>query len=73
MKTTVYLALILVASALSIGVQAIPPALPSLVQKQLTSTTIQCKEIEDLTVDEMSDLEEHSDKVISLDKDLGEN
>ena len=72
MKTPVYVALIIVASALSIGVQAIPPAPPSLVQKKNVAKKIQCRDIKDLTVEEMSKLEENSDKVISFDQESGE-
>lgn len=71
MKTSLYLALVILSSSISLGVHAIPPALPAPIVK-MEQETVTCKDLNALTVEEIAQLNEDSERIVSVDLDIRE-
>lgn len=61
---------IIALSVLSISAHAIPPVPPS--PTKIEPSVVRCVDFNSLTSDELADLEDHTDKIISLDEESRE-
>jgi hypothetical protein len=71
MKAALYIALIAMTTVLSVSVQAIPPAPPTPIEIDGPALII-CKDANTLTENEIKDLNNDSEKVVSFDQELKE-
>ncbi len=71
MKTSLYVTLVALVSALSFSVQAIPPVPPSPI-KTAKEAQITCKDLNALTVEEIEMLNEDPERIVHVDLDLRE-
>ena len=70
MKASMLIALIALISVISTGVQARPPSPPTSIKSN--SATIVCKDLNTLTEDELEELNEDVEKIVSVNLELRE-